>query len=176
MEKGMMVSPKLVPLSSLCSCHWKVPGSLLSLWERMQLFKSKDLATAEVHGTRGSCLIGPTDSLRFGVSVPSKYIPACSSLAQSYCLIYNRDVVQLRTYQVRTYLGTNIPYKIRIIKSSQISYSSSKGICSILGNWYIVKTLAKNLTAIPAASTEQGVLCYPIISRCPFPSPLFLMC
>ena len=93
MEKGMMVSPKLVPLNSLHSCHWKVPGSLPSLWERMQLFKSKDLAAAEMHGTRGSCLIGPTDSLRFGVSVPSKYIPACSSLAQSYCLIYNRDMV-----------------------------------------------------------------------------------
>lgn len=44
LEQGMMVSPKLVPLNSLHSCHWKVPGSLLSLWERRQLFKSKDLA------------------------------------------------------------------------------------------------------------------------------------
>lgn len=45
------------------------------------------------HGTRGSRLIGPTDSLTFGVLAPSKYIPACSSLAQSYRLIYNRDTV-----------------------------------------------------------------------------------
>lgn len=35
------------------------------------------------------------NSLRFGVSVPSKYISACSSLAQTYCLIYNTDIVEL---------------------------------------------------------------------------------
>lgn len=57
-----MVSPKLVPLNSLHSCHCKVP--VLSLWERVQFFKSKDLGAAEVHGTRGSCLIGPTDSFK----------------------------------------------------------------------------------------------------------------
>lgn len=70
-----------------------------------------------------------------------------------------------RTSQFRTYLGTNIPYKIRIIKSSWISYSSSKWICSILGNWYTVKTLAKNPKALPAASPVQEVECCPLMSR-----------
>lgn len=77
--------PKISP-----SYLWKVPGSLLSLWERMQLLKSKDLAAAEVCGIRGSCLTGQTDSLRIGAAVN---IPGCSSLAQSYCLIYNREMV-----------------------------------------------------------------------------------
>jgi len=62
MEKGMMVSPKLVPFNSLHSCHWEVPGLLLSLSEKIELFTCKDLGAAEMRGTRGSCFIGPTDS------------------------------------------------------------------------------------------------------------------
>lgn len=169
-EERMMVSPKLVPVTSLHSGYWKVPGSLLPLWERMQLFKSKDLAAAEMCGTRGSCLIGQTDRLRFGVSVN---IPGCSWLRVTVWFTtetwYNLELTKLG-------LGTDFLYKMRIIQSSQISYSSSKWICSTLGNWYIVKTLTKNLTAIPAASIVQGVGCYPVISRCPLPSPLFPMC
>lgn len=84
-----MVSPKLVPLNSPHSCHWKVTGSLLSLQERMQLFKCEDLAAAEMQGTRGRCFIGQTGSLRFGVSVSSKINSSLSSLAQNY----NRDMV-----------------------------------------------------------------------------------
>lgn len=143
MEKGTMVSPKLVPLNSLCPCHWKLPDLLLSLEEGIQLFESRDLAAAEMHGTRERSSMGPTDSLRLGVSVPSKSVPACSSLAQIYCLIYSRDMVQLTTYQVRPALGTNVPHKVRIIKSSWISYFSSKWICLILGNQFIVQIPAK---------------------------------
>lgn len=112
-----------------------------------------------MHGTRGRSSMGPTDSSRFGVSVPPKSVPACcSSLAQLYCLIYSRDMVQLTTYQVRPALGINVSHKVRIIKSSWISYFSSEWICLILGNQFFVQIVAKTYQSIHLHSLQGNHL------------------